>query len=253
MKYYWLKEKCTCNQEICNPLEIKMLNKKRNIIQRLGKPVILIIVFLFFIAWLDPYKDEVSKGNTRYQDEKFHAAKRYYKKAEKYAPSDRDKMELSFNKGDADYKTGDYDSAIANFEMAIKSGNKDIQKKAFYNLGNTYTKMGKYKEAVGAYINALKIDPGYNKAKKNIEYLLNKKKNEDKDKKKNKDKNKDGKNKNKQKQQDKQNEQNKNRNNKQPPRLNKSQVKNLLDTMKRSKVRRQKGSGNYDRNLQKQW
>ena len=86
---------------------------------------------------------------------------------------------LDFNKGDAHYQLGNYDIAADKFKSSISSENPDIQKKALFNMGNAYLKQKKYKEAAESYIKALEIDPNYDKAKKNLEYLLKEQKNQD--------------------------------------------------------------------------
>ena len=108
---------------------------------KLIKILIVPMIALVFSAWLDPYRDEVSDGNSQYHNKKYDKSKRHYESAEKYAPGNEDRKNLSFNKGDADYMLGNYDSAIANYRRALQSEDKDVQKKAFFNLGNTYLKM----------------------------------------------------------------------------------------------------------------
>ena len=232
--------------------ERKPINDRTSLIKRIRsfRGAALVLAGLFFIAWLDPYRDLVTKGNESFHNKKYSEAKGYYNNAEKHAPSEQDKDRLSFNKADADYMTEDYDSALASFEKAVQSGDRDVQKKAFFNMGNVYLKQKKYREAVNAFINALKIDPGYEKAKKNLEYILktNKQKQEDKS-----DKNKKGdeqqeskdKQQQQQKQQDKQKQAQKE--------LSKEQIKNILREMKNKPVGRRKEKGDDTRNLDKNW
>ncbi len=212
---------------------------------------------LLSIAWLDPFKDAVSSGNDEYELKKYNNAKRYYEKAEKYAPGESDRKKLSFNTGDADYMLESFDNALTGFQEAVQSGDREVQKMAFFNAGNAYLKMGKYREAINSYINALKIDPGYEKAKKNIEYVLKKMSEKDKDK-----KDKDGDNKDKKKDQDKKNEpgssKDKNRSQSRDPRqdqnqMSREQVQNILRSLQKSQVRRQKGSSDERRQLEKNW
>jgi Ca-activated chloride channel homolog len=220
--------------------------------------IALPLAALLSVAWLDPYKDAVSSGNDEYDAKKYNNAKRYYEKAEKYAPGESDKKKLSFNTGDADYMLESYDNALTGFQEAVQSEDKDVQKKAFLNAGNAYLKMGKYREAVNSYVNALKIDPGYDKAKKNIEYLLRKMKEKDKDKKDNKD----GNNRDKKKEQDRKNDprsnKDKNRSQNRDSRqgqnqMNREQVQNILRSLQKSQVQRQKGSSDERRKLEKNW
>jgi Ca-activated chloride channel homolog len=220
--------------------------------------IALPLAALLSVAWLDPYKDAVSSGNDEYDMKKYHNAKRYYQKAEAYAPGEDDKKKLSFNSGDADYMLESYDNALTGFQEAVQSEDRDVQKKAFLNAGNAYLKMKKYREAINSYINALRIDPNYDKAKKNIEYVLNKMKEKDKDKKDDKDGNKqdkkqeqDKKNqprsrKDKDRSQDREGRQGQNQ-------MSREQVQNILRSLQKSQVRRQKGGGDERRKLEKNW
>ena len=78
--------------------------------------IALPLAALISVAWLDPYKDAVSSGNDEYDLKKYNNAKRYYQKAESYAPGEDDKKKLSFNTGDADYGLESYDNALTGFQ-----------------------------------------------------------------------------------------------------------------------------------------
>jgi len=112
-------------------------------------------------------------------------------------------------------------------------------------MGNTFLKQKKYKEAAESYIKSLEIDPNYEKAKKNLEYLLKEQKNQQQDNKgsgENSDsKDKSGKDK---KESEAGNSEKK---------MNDIQVKNLLDSMKKKPVRKQKGKGDGKKYLEKYW
>ncbi|HOD16264.1 MAG TPA: tetratricopeptide repeat protein [Spirochaetota bacterium] len=212
---------------------------------------------LLSIAWLDPFKDAVSSGNDEYDMKKYNNAKRYYEKAEKYAPGDSDRKKLSFNTGDADYMLESFDNALTGFQEAVQSGDREVQKKAFFNAGNAYLKMGKYREAINSYINALKIDPGYEPAKKNIEYVLKKMSEQDKDK-----KDKDGNNKDNKKDQDKKKDPGSNKDQKRGQsrdsrrgqnQMSREQVQNILRALQKSQVRREQGPSDERRHLEKNW
>ncbi|PKL39802.1 MAG: hypothetical protein CVV44_06155 [Spirochaetae bacterium HGW-Spirochaetae-1] len=224
------------------------------------KLIILCLLVLQTAAWLDPYRDRVDRGNSLFHEKKYAEAGKEYREAENYAPGESDKKKLAFNKGNADYMSGDMESALANYKKALQSDDPDVQKKAFLNMGNTYLKMGNNREAVDAYINALKIDPRYEKAKKNIEYMLKKKEKDKQDKqdKKSGDGN-DQKNKNdkNEKDQDKKNQDKnqdkKNDSQKAGQRMNKEQIRNMLESMQKKPVQRQKGSNDDQRHLEKNW
>ena len=211
------------------------------------KKILFIILIFSLVAWLDPFKDEVSKGNSYFSKGKFSDAKKAYENAKKFAPDEEKKLALYFNIGDANMMLGDNKEALNNFKKALNSKNPDVQKKSFFNMGNIFSKDKKYKEAVKSYINALKIDPKYKKAKKNLEYLLRDKKNKNKNKDKNKKENqKQDKNNDKKDKKD-------SKKNKQKQKMSKKQLKNILDSMKNRPIRREKGKGNGQKVLKKYW
>jgi len=206
---------------------------------------LIILTILVFTAWIDPFKDEVELGNRSYDNKDPKQALEHYKEAEKHAPDDKKKGMLDFNKGDAHYQLGNYDIANDKFKSSISSENPDVQKRALFNMGNTFLKQKKYKEAAESYIKSLEIDPNYEKAKKNLEYLLKEQKNQQQDNKgsgENSDsKDKSGKDK---KESEAGNSEKK---------MNDIQVKNLLDSMKKKPVRKQKGKGDGKKYLEKYW
>lgn len=140
--------------------------------------IVLCAVLLCTTAWLDPYHDEVAKGNEQYRRGDFKGAGGHYDAAARYAPRGKRGNKLNFNRGDARYMDGEYDGALRDFEKALNSGDDDVRKKAYFNMGNALLKKGDTEAAVRSYINALKIDPGYMPAKKNIEYVLQSKNND---------------------------------------------------------------------------
>ncbi len=73
-----------------------------------GIPFIVILAVIS-AAWLDPYRDAVSSGNREFQEKKYNGAKRYYRKARRYAPGQEYRKKLSFNQGDAEYMLEDYE------------------------------------------------------------------------------------------------------------------------------------------------
>jgi len=208
------------------------------------KVLIFLISLSVFTAWIDPFNDKVSKGNKNYNDKKFSEAMGSYKEAEKYAPDEKKKNMLEFNKGNADYKMNNYESALGKYRNSMNSGDPEVQKKAFYNAGTTYMKMGKKKEAAESFIKALQIDPSYEKAKRNLEYLL-KEKPQDKQQQSN-DNNSNG-------NQQQNSGQKENEQNKGDEKKNSAQVKNMLESMKNKPVRRQKGNGDGKKFLEKYW
>lgn len=210
------------------------------------KNFIIICAVLIFSAWIDPFKDAVNSGNSSYGNNDFKKALEHYKDAEKHAPDDKRKMMLDFNRGDAYYQLGNYDIAADKFKNSVSSENPDMQKKAFFNMGNSYLKQKKYKEAAESYIKSLEIDPNYDKAKKNLEYLLKEQKNKDQNSKDNKDGSGDGNS-----GRDKNGKENNQKNGEK--KMSDIQARNLLESMKNKPVRKQKGKSDGNKYLEKYW
>lgn len=210
---------------------------------------IILLAVLIFSGWIDPFKDSVEKGNSYYHNKDYKKSLEQYKEAEKHIPDEKQNSLLDFNRGDAHYQLGNYDIALDKFKSSTSSGNPDIQKKALFNMGNSYLKQKKYKEAAESYIKALEIDPDYDRAKKNLEYLLKEQKN--------KDQSGDGNSNSQNGKDDKNDKESKDGNDRKSAdnenRMNNIQAKNLLESMKNKPVRKQKGKGEGRKFLEKYW
>jgi len=130
------------------------------------------VTCLVFPAWLDPFGDRVKEGNELYRQGQYDRAGEKYREAGKYAPSEKAQRRLRFNQGNTRYRGKDYGAALEDYRTSLESGDREVQKKALFNMGNALLKEGKTNEAVRAFVEALRLDPGYRPAKENLEYLL---------------------------------------------------------------------------------
>lgn len=222
-----------------------------------GMSRIIFILILCFsqAAWIDPFRDEVSKGNRSFEVEDFDSALGHYDKSDRFAPDEKRRSMLSFNKGAAEYRRGNYQQSIEHFKESLKSGDPAVQRKAYYNMGNSHVQLKQYDEAFDSYAKALKIDPGYENAKKNIEYLLQNREDksgnssDNKDSKDNKD-DRGNSDKDKNRGEDKSSagsEENKRSD------ISREQMKNMLESLKNKPVRRQKGGSGERADREKLW
>lgn len=140
----------------------------------------LVISLLFLVGWMDPLHDHVRNGNESWNQKEYDEALKEYENAEDYATRDDARQKLSLNRGDAYYGRGEFDRAIEEWSSALESNDSEVRKKAHLNRGNAYAQKGEARRAAQEYIEALSIDPGYEKAKKNLEYLLRQQQNEKK-------------------------------------------------------------------------
>lgn len=179
---------------------------------------ILILIVLGLLAsglYAQNAKKYVRKGNKEFEKGEYSEAEVQYRKALDKNPNS---YKGKFNLGDAMYQQDNVEESGKLFnELTAANVSPEVKAKSFYNLGNTMMKAKKYKEAVEAFKQSLKLDPTDYNAKYNLEYARkkmiqqqqqqkqnqnkNKNKDKDKNKKQNQDKNKqDQKNKEKNKQ-----------------------------------------------------
>lgn len=79
-----------------------------------------------------------------------------------------DERAAHYNTGNAHYRQGDYETAIAAYERVIAQGlhNADV----YYNLGNAHFKAGKLGRAILWYERALKLDPDDDDTRANLRF-----------------------------------------------------------------------------------
>lgn len=133
------------------------------------------IILIFFFSHgvlsafeLDPGGSRVEEGAERYEQGDFRDSLKRYQEAEPYFPED---ARLEFNRGAAEFKSGNVAKAIRHFEKSAASSDPELQWRSRYNLGNSYKKIGDRKRAAEEYIKALKLNPNLKEAQKNLEYL----------------------------------------------------------------------------------
>ncbi len=211
------------------------------------KLTVFMLIFLFNLNFtiLDRGNQYNKKGIKKYKGKKYGKALNYFQRAKEYALYDK---KLDLNIGDALYKLGKYDEAEKYFKSGAESSKSALKKFSLYNLGNTYYKKGELKKAEESYKKALKIDPDFIKAKKNLEIVLKKLKNQKgKNKsqnKKKKNRSQKGQNNNKNNDQKKREKNKKEKNkNKQKERKKKSEMKkellkNLLENLKKQEAKK---------------
>ncbi|MBM9502282.1 tetratricopeptide repeat protein [Leptospira sp. 201903071] len=132
-----------------------------------------IMYFLVFSASasaveLDPGGNRIGEGLEHYNQGEYLDSLRKYQEAETYFPED---PRLEFNRGAAEFKSGNLDKAIRHFEKSANSSSPELQWRSRFNLGNSYMRAGDRKKAAEEYIKALKLNPDLKEARKNLEYL----------------------------------------------------------------------------------
>ncbi|UOG58479.1 TPR repeat-containing protein BatC [Leptospira noguchii] len=117
---------------------------------------------------LDPGGNRIGEGLEYYNQGEYLESLKMYQEAESYFPED---PRLEFNRGTAEFKSGNIDKAIRHFEKSVDSNSPEVQWKSRFNLGNSYMRAGDRKKAAEEFIKALKLNPDLKEARKNLEYL----------------------------------------------------------------------------------
>ena len=189
----------------------------------------------------------VNNGVNLYDKGKYVDSEVEFKKGLEKSPSN---FQANFNLGDSYYKEGKYEDALRNYADALSKAGTDNQKAAVYhNIGNALLKDQKIKESIGAYENALKLNPNDVATKYNLSYALDMLKNNPQNK---NNQNQNDKNKNDQKnnQNNNQNQPNQNKNDQKNQRQNQQNEQNQISKDQAQAIFN--ALNNDEKNLQKQ-
>lgn len=131
----------------------------------------LVVVPLLGFTFLDPAADKNRRGNLMFHEGKFEEALEYYREAQVENP---EAPELRFNAGDAYFKKNAFQDAMQEFGQALKSQDPSFLASAYYNLGNVHVRRQNLQQAAEAYRRSLSLRPDDLDAKVNLEWVLEK-------------------------------------------------------------------------------
>jgi Ca-activated chloride channel family protein len=161
-------------QSLTNSLLRRLL---RHFIPRNDRLNIFLSGILFFFSFSYQFtiaqstRGLINEGVDLYKEQKFADAEVNFKKG---VEKSSDSFEAKFNLGDAYYKQERYDEAIKSFQSAFVNARSDEEKaKIYHNIGNSLLKAQKIKDSIGAYKEALKLNPNDQETKYNLSYALN--------------------------------------------------------------------------------
>lgn len=120
-------------------------------------------------VWAQPGRAAVASGNRLYEDGRFEEAHEQYLEALRQAP---DSPVVSFNDGNALYRTEEFERAMDAYQKAAESGDPRVAAPAWYNLGNALYNQQQLEPALEAYKQALRRNPSDADAKHNLEVTL---------------------------------------------------------------------------------
>lgn len=117
--------------------------------------------------------DIVTLGNSQFKMGNYSSAEQLYIKA---LDRKKDSMELNFNYGCVLYKREQFDFALKYFHKAFEKAPFQERGKIFFNVGNTYFKLGQITKASDMYKEALRLNPGDEASRHNLALCVKKQK-----------------------------------------------------------------------------
>ena len=146
------------------------------------KKIFILISFFALAAWARPIND----GNELFRKGDFAGALQKYTEARKDEPAN---PLLFYNIGTCQYKLGNYEEAEKELASATRMPDSSLASKAAFNLANTYFRLGekssepseriaKWRESVGYLKKAVDLSPDFENAKRNVEIVQRKLKEE---------------------------------------------------------------------------
>jgi len=158
--------------------------------------VVILLLCYVFSMYLDR---PVNEGNKRYSMGDYAGALEKYMGARESEPAN---PLLFYNIGTDQYKLENYEEAKKELESAVRMPDKKLSSRAAYNLADTYFRIGEkanepsariaaWRESIAYLKKAIDIDNDFENAKKNIEIIQRKLKEELDKQKENKDQNQD--------------------------------------------------------------
>lgn len=128
-----------------------------------------VLLFFCITAWGQTDEQKlVREGNKLYNEKKFTDAEKNYLNALGRQPNS---YRGAFNLGDTYYKQGKYKEASEQFEMlSTRKAGDDTLSKVYHNLGNSYLKQKEFEKSINAYKNALKKNTSDEETRYNLAY-----------------------------------------------------------------------------------
>lgn len=153
--------------------EIKPGKKSRPaMVNKTMNPISLVVFFILvsFSAFAQNDNQLIKQGNAAYNKKQYELAREEYKKAAEKNPLNQ---KAQYNLGNALYKTEKPEDAAVAYDAAIQNSKLPLEKSdAFYNKGVVLQNNKKLPECIAAYKNALRLNPGDEDARLNLQKAL---------------------------------------------------------------------------------
>ena len=145
-----------------------------------------LLVFLMCLLAAGLWARPINDGNKLFKNGDYAGALEKYMKAREAEPAN---PLLFYNIGTCQYKLGNYEEAKKELESAVRMPDQKMAAKAAYNLANTHFRMGEkaaegseriaaWRESVAYLKKAIDLDNTFENAKKNVEIVQRKLKEE---------------------------------------------------------------------------
>jgi Ca-activated chloride channel family protein len=130
----------------------------------------LLLCAPLLVAWGVPGRvaSAIKRGNVAYHKADYDQALREYAGIRDPGPAEQI---VRFNSGDALYKKDNHKAAVEEYQRALGRG-PEFDAQVHYNIGNAGFRMGKLDDAIASYKRALDLDPTDMWAKHNLEFAL---------------------------------------------------------------------------------
>ncbi len=138
---------------------------------RVGIALVLLAPWLAAWSFFDPFHEHVEKGNRSTEASETEAALQHYDEAARVDPSS---PIPDYNRGLAQARDGDTESALDSFKRASAAGDASIAADALFNEGNVHLEAEQYEPAIDSYLRSLDLDPEDPDARRNLEIALQK-------------------------------------------------------------------------------
>lgn len=135
--------------------------------------IIFTIFVLFAALSTQAQEGEVMKGNRYYKEGNYDKAEEAYQKA----LSKKESLIARYNLGNTLYKKESIEDAVKSFDNVISAtDDPELKTKALYNKAVLLHKGNRLTEAIDAYKQALRLSPGDDEVRKNLQLALQQKK-----------------------------------------------------------------------------
>ncbi len=132
--------------------------------------ILFILLYSLCCETFGSFRKDINQGN------KFFYKKQYDKAQQKYDSAEIKKPNSSvvyYNRANNFYKQQLYEQAIKEYQKSLGlTKDKNLKSKIFYNMGNTYLKLGDTQKAKESYKQALINNPYDEDTKYNLQYAL---------------------------------------------------------------------------------